>query len=298
MKIGVLMGGISSEKEISMQSGEEILEALKRTGKEVYGIVIHSKREIIEKVKGYDFIFIALHGKFGEDGSVQALLETLEIPYTGCSVLSSALCMDKMLSKKVLASEGISVARGMLVHKGWTIEEVISEMKGFPLIVKPNNGGSSIGASLARNQRELEESVEEALKYDEDILIEEYLEGRELTVPMLKREIFPIIEIQAEGQFFDYTCKYVAGKAREEAAQLSEEMKKRIEALSYKCWDIFKCKGYVRIDIMIKNDEIYVIELNTLPGMTRNSLFPKSAQINGMGYEVLVEQMIKSSLEQ
>lgn len=300
MKIGVLMGGISSEREVSIQSGRQIIEGLKATKHEVIEITIQNKQEVIEKVRGLDFVFIALHGKFGEDGMIQSVLEVLGIPYSGCDTLCSALCMDKMQTKRILKAEGIRVPEGFLYHKkksiSHTIEEAKKKIGALPWVVKPNNGGSSIGVSILKDERELGAAIKKAAQYGEEVLIEAYIAGREYTVPMLNGEALPILEITPHAEFFDYSSKYDEDGAIECEAKLNDKIKQRVIEISENCYEIFRCKAYVRIDIIIKNDEIYVMELNTLPGMTKNSLFPKSAELCQMNYTSLLEAMITCSL--
>lgn len=300
MKIGVLMGGISSEREISIQSGKQIIEGLKDTKHEVIEIIIQNKEEVIERVRGLDFVFIALHGSFGEDGTVQSILEVLGIAYSGCGILCSAVCMDKMLTKRILEAEGIGVPKGVLYHKKKTISHTIEEAKkkigALPWVIKPNNGGSSIGVSILKDEQEFESAIKKAAQYGEEVLIEAYIEGKEYTVPMLNGEALPILEIIPKSAFFDYSSKYEDDGAIECEANLNASLKQRIIKISKKCYDIFRCKAYARIDIMIKNNKIYVMELNTLPGMTKNSLFPKSAELCDMNYTALLEAMIACSL--
>lgn len=301
MKIGILMGGVSSEREVSLQSGRKIVEHLEKTQHEVLPIVISSEKEVIEQVKGLDFIFIALHGKFGEDGKVQAILETMELPYTGCGVLSSALCMDKMQTKRILKAEAMNAPNGILYKKGETLEKttqrIFNKIGDFPVVVKPNCGGSSIGVTLAKNTGELEEAIKKLATYNEEILLEEYIVGTEYTVSLLGGEVLPILEIKPNHEFFDYECKYEANQAREIEAELPKNIKEQIIMKCKKCYEIFCCKGYIRIDIIIRNGTIYIIELNTLPGMTETSLFPKSAALRGISYTQLLEMMISHSLE-
>ena len=298
MKVGVLMGGISSEREISLLSGNEIDKNLNKNKYEAYPIVIDSKDEVIEKVKGMDFIFIALHGAFGEDGTVQALLECAGVPYSGCNVLTSAICMSKKQTKRILKAEGIDVAPAFTVYKNDGINFEQLETLGYPMVVKPNNGGSSIGTFLVTNQEQLKEGITEALKYDNQVLIEKYLRGSEYTAPVLNGEAFPILSIKANmGNFFDYTSKYADGGAQEIVADLPQELDNKIKKVAEKCWKIFDCKAYMRVDIIVSEGVPYVLELNTLPGMTRNSLFPKSAHAVGMEYSALLDNIIKYSLD-
>lgn len=297
MKVGVLMGGISSEREVSLKSGEGIIKNLDKNKYEVFPIIINSKKEVIEKVRGLDFVFLALHGEFGEDGSIQALLESIGMNYSGCGVLTSALCMDKKQTKRILKSEGIRVAKDIkinLKNKNSSIEDL--EALGYPMVVKPNAGGSSIGVSIVRNKEELQKSILEALKYSTEILVEEYLEGEEYTIPVLNGEVFPILLIKSDTEFFDYVSKYADDGATEELVTLPKKMQTEFEEIGKRCWDIFNCKAYVRIDIIVSKGLPYVLEINTLPGMTKNSLFPKSAKGANMEYSELLDKIIEYSL--
>lgn len=296
MKIGVLMGGISSERKISILSGKEILNNLDKNKYEVLPIVINSKEEIIEKVKGVDFVFIALHGAFGEDGIVQGVLESISMPYSGCNVLTSALCMNKNQTKRILKSEDIIVPPGIIVNDINQLPMKIIEELGYPMVVKPNNGGSSIGTFLVNNKEELKDRILEVLQYDNEILIEKYLRGPEYTIPMLNGEILPIISIKAKNEFFDYNSKYEDDGAEEIVASLPYELEKKMKQIAEQCWHIFNCKAYVRIDIIVSEGVPYVLELNTLPGMTKNSLFPKSAKGANMKYSELLDKIIEHSL--
>ncbi len=297
MKIGVLMGGVSSERKISILSGKEILNNIDKSKYEVLPIVINSKEEIIEKVKEVDFVFIALHGAFGEDGIVQGVLESISMPYSGCNVLTSALCMNKNQTKRILKSEDITVAPGIIVNDINQLPMKIIEGFGYPMVVKPNNGGSSIGTFLVNNKKELKDGILKVLQYDNDILIEKYLRGNEYTIPMLNGEILPIIAIKARNEFFDYNSKYEDDGAEEIIASLPYELEKKMKQIAKQCWHIFNCKAYVRIDIIVSEGVPYVLELNTLPGMTKNSLFPKSAEGANMKYSELLDKIIEYSLD-
>lgn len=296
MKIGVLMGGVSSERKISILSGKEILNNIDKSKYEVLPIVINSKEEIIEKVKEVDFVFIALHGTFGEDGIVQGVLESISMPYSGCNVLTSALCMNKNQTKRILKSEDITVAPGIIVNDINQLPMKAIEGLGYPMVVKPNNGGSSIGTFLVNNKKELKDGILKVLQYDNDILIEKYLRGNEYTIPMLNGEILPIIAIKARNELFDYNSKYEDDGAEEIIASLPYELEKKMKEIAKQCWHIFNCKAYVRIDIIVSEGVPYVLELNTLPGMTKNSLFPKSAEGANMKYSELLDKIIEYSL--
>lgn len=295
MKVGVIMGGVSSEREISLLSGREICKSLDSEKYEIIEITINSEDEVMEKVRGVDFAFIALHGSFGEDGRVQAILENLKIPYSGSGVLSSALCMDKNLTKKLFKVENILTPKWFLVKDNdFKFKSV--ESLGFPLVVKPNSGGSSIGTFIVKDEKELRKAVAEALSYDKEVLIEEYLEGEEITCCILNGKLLPIIGILPKGEFFNFSSKYDAGGAEEIIVSFPKDVTEKITKIVETCWDVFKLKSYARIDMIIKRGKIYVLEINTLPGMTANSLFPKSAKGCGISFAELLNKIIEYSL--
>ena len=296
MKVGVIMGGISAEKEVSLQTGKQIIENLDSDKYEVIPISINSKYDFIDTAKSLQFAFIALHGKFGEDGRIQAILESIGVPFSGCGVLASALCMDKNISKKLFVSEGIETAKWIIVKDENKIDYSVIENMGYPLIVKPNSGGSSIGTILAYSRLELKDGVCEALKYDDEIIIEEYIKGEEITCPILNGELLPVISINPKSELFNYSSKYDNDGAEEKIVQLPRIIREKVEEISLKCWNTFKLKVYARIDMIIKDEEVYVLEINTLPGMTPNSLFPKSAQAYGLNFSQLLDKIIQYSL--
>jgi D-alanine-D-alanine ligase len=298
MKIGVIIGGVSSEREVSLRSGAEVLKHLNRQKyDEIIPIEINSKNEVVEKVKGIDFAFIALHGRFGEDGTIQGLLEALEIPYSGCGVLTSAVCMNKSLTKRIIQSIGISTAPWFTVK---SIDEIdydkISNMK-YPIFIKPNNGGSSVATFLVKDSSEVEKAVMEGLKYDNEVIIEKYIKGEEITSFILNREVFPTVVIKAKkGEFFDYASKYDEGGADEEITFLDNMLQEKVNKISKEVWDILGCKSYSRIDMIVENGEPYVLEVNTLPGMTSSSLIPISAKAKGLEFSELLDKIIEYSL--
>jgi D-alanine-D-alanine ligase len=296
MKIGVLMGGISSEREISLLSGQAVVDNLDKNKYEILPIIINNKEEVIEKVKGVDFVFLALHGAFGEDGTVQGILESISMPYSGCNLLTSALCMDKKQSKRILNNEGIRVPAGVVVKANEELPMQRIESLGYPVVVKPNTGGSSIATFLVNNEAQLKESVAEALKYDHQVLVEQYLSGNEYTICILNGEILPILFIKAKGEFFDFHSKYTTGGAEEIIVPIPAALEQEMIEIGKKCWEIFDCKAYVRVDIMVSEDRPYVLELNTLPGLTMNSLFPKSAKAVNLEYGQLLDKIIEYSL--
>lgn len=293
MKVGVLMGGISSEREISLKSGQQVIEKLDKNRYEVIPIILNSKSEVIEKVKGIDFAFLALHGKFGEDGTVQAILESLNIKYSGSKVLTSAICMDKNQSKRIMKAEGVRTASWITVKN---VSDIPKDRINYPVIVKPNSGGSSVATFIAKSIEEVINYVEEGLKYDEEVMIETYVPGDEYTVCMLNGEALPILSIKATGEFFDFTSKYTDDGAKEELISIPKDLEEEMKEISLKCYKIFNCNAYVRVDFIVSNNIPYVLELNTLPGMTKNSLFPKSAKGAGIEYSELLDKIIEYSL--
>ncbi|MEG2338500.1 MAG: D-alanine--D-alanine ligase [Clostridium sp.] len=297
LKVGVIMGGISSEREISLRSGKEVCQHLNSEKYNVVPIVLDTVDDILEKVKGIDFAFLALHGKFGEDGVVQGVLETLQIPYSGCGVLSSALCMDKDMTKKVLRFEDINTADWTMVSSVEEINYEAIRKIGYPVFVKPNSGGSSFATVLIKEEKDIESAVKEALKYDAEVMIEKYVKGYEISCPVIEGKMLPIVAIEPEGEFFDFTSKYTDGGAKEFVVEFEEDMQKRIDKMVVDTFKALKCNVYARVDIIISNSELFVLEVNTLPGMTSNSLFPKSAAHIGMSYSDLLEVFIESSLK-
>jgi D-alanine-D-alanine ligase len=298
MKVGVIMGGISSEREISLYTGREIAANLDKEKYEVSTIIINSKEEILEKVKGIDFAILALHGKFGEDGTVQAVLQTLNIPYSGCDVLSSAICMDKDMTKKVLRAEGITTADWIIIRKLEDIIDVEIEKIGYPVVVKPNSGGSSVATFIISNREELRGAVAEALKYDKEVMIEQYIKGDEITCCILDGRMLPVLAIRPKSSFFDYTSKYADGGAEEVVVELHKNLQNEVETMALACWRALKCSVYARVDMLIKEGVPYILEINTLPGMTKNSLFPKSAKAVGISFSGLLDLIVEHSLRE
>lgn len=291
------MGGISTEREISLKSGEGIVASIDRKKYDVVPVVIDSKEDVVNKVKGLDFAFLALHGKFGEDGSVQSVLDTFEIPYSGCGPMTSAICMDKDMTKKVLKASDIRTARWTMAKSIEDIDFDYIKKMGYPVVVKPNGGGSSVATNLAYSKEEVINAVKLALDVDREAMIEEYIKGDEITCCMINRKMYPIIAIKPTGDFFDFASKYEAGGAEEVVVTLEENLHKEVEKLAIACWDALKCESYVRVDMIIKDGVPYILELNTLPGMTEASLFPKSAKAAGLSYDSLITTFIEESLK-
>lgn len=298
MKVGVLMGGISSEREVSLKSGNSIMDHIDKNKYEVVPIVIDSKEDIINKVKGIDFALLALHGKFGEDGTVQSVLQTLDIPYSGCGPLSSGLCMDKDLTKRVLLAHGIRTARWINVCSVEEIDYDYIEKMGYPVFVKPTNGGSSVATFKVTCRDDIKAAVEEGLKWDSEVMIEEFVKGDEITCPVFDSKMLPVIAIKPNSDFFDYTQKYAANGADEFVIELEDTLNKEVETMALKTYKALKCQVYSRIDMIINNEGVpYILEVNTLPGMTSASLFPKSAASVGIDYSALIDMIIETSIK-
>ena len=292
IKVGVLYGGISSERDVSINTGKQISKKLNRDKYEVHEILLNEKKDVF-KCEGMDFVFIALHGSFGEDGKVQSILEALDIKYNGCDFFTSSICMNKQIVKNILSNYDVKMAEGIVLNKN---NYDLSDFKlNFPVIIKPNSGGSSLGVFLCHDQKELEEKVKISFEYDDIILIEEFIQGQEITCGILNGQALPIFKIVPKNkEFFNYDAKY-NGETIEELANLDEKLDEEIKSIAKKCYDILSCKVYSRIDFIIKNNVPYFLEINTLPGMTMESLFPKMSKTIGIEFEELLDVIINSS---
>ncbi|RDY29513.1 D-alanine--D-alanine ligase [Romboutsia weinsteinii] len=297
MKVAVIMGGISSERDVSLNSGREVYNNLNRNKYEVIKIVIDNKKDVFTKITDdIDFAFIVLHGKFGEDGCIQSVLEAMDIPYSGCGPLTSGLCMDKNIAKTLLKQANLPTADWLVVKSVDEIDYNKIEEIGYPVFIKPNSGGSSVATFFVHSKEEVCEAVKKGLEFDNCVMIEKYIPGGEYTSFVLNGEVFPTISIKSPTEFFDYEAKYSSNGAHEEVVYLEEELQNKINEISKTCWDIFNCKAYVRVDIIISNNVPYVLELNTLPGMTQTSLIPRSAKANGVDFSELLDKIIEYSL--
>jgi D-alanine-D-alanine ligase len=298
MKVGVLMGGISSEREVSLSSGKSIMEHISKEKYEVVSVVIDKKEDVIEKTKGLDFAFLGLHGKFGEDGEVQSILQTLNIPYSGCGPLSSGVCMNKDLTKAVLKAKDIRTAKWINVK---SVEEInydkIEEM-GYPVFIKPTSGGSSVATFKIKKKEDVEAAVIEGLKWDTEVLIEEFVKGDEITCPVFNGELFPVLAIKANSEFYNYEQKYSANGASHYPIKLEEKLHNEVEKMALGTYNALKCSVYARVDMIVTEEGVpYVLEVNTLPGMTSTSLFPQSAADKGINYSEFIDLIIETSLK-
>jgi len=296
LKIGVIAGGISSEREVSLSTGKGIYEALLRLGYRAEFIDFNGDiKEILKKI---DIAFIALHGKYGEDGTIQGFLELLKVPYTGSGVLASAIAMDKIYSKKIFQFENIPTPSYLVPDLRNKDEmnkiagKVVASI-GYPLIVKPNRGGSSIGVTIVQSQENLISAIMEAGKHDSKVLIEKFILGKLLTVSIIGREpqALPIIEIRPKSGFYDYQSKYTPGFTEYMVpAPIEKDLEEQISSFAIKCHNALDCSAVSRVDFILGDDRsINILEVNTIPGMTPTSLVPKAAAICGINYEMLTE---------
>ncbi|PZT54613.1 D-alanine--D-alanine ligase [Paenibacillus silvae] len=298
MKVGVIMGGTSSERDISLLTGQEMVANLDRSKYEVMPIELNSKRDLIDKSAGIDVALLALHGKYGEDGTVQGTLESLGIPYTGCGVLASSVCMDKDMSKQLMRQAGVLTGNWLQVKQMQDLSSAAVQQLTYPVVVKPNSGGSSIGTQIVHEPSALSAAVEAALAWDDSVMIEQYIEGDEITCAIVDGKMLPVISIRANAAFFDYAAKYDDNGADEQVIQLPPDLHQRVEAAALTCYKVLKCSVYARVDMLIRDGVPYVLEVNTLPGLTRNSLLPKSAAAAGISFAELLDTIIDLSLKE
>ena len=301
-KIAVLCGGMSSEAEVSRRSGKGCFDALQRLGYKNAELVEVDK-DIANKLKNgkYDYAYNALHGKYGEDGCIQGILEILQIPYTGCGVMSSAICMNKEYTKRILSTcKDIPLAKSVFVRKGENVMEMTKDLR-FPVITKPVSEGSSFGMTKVNTREELDAAYKEAVKYNDDVLIEEFINGVFVTVGVLEKDgknfATEILEIRPKNEWYDFDAKYTPGKSEFILpANLSPELTKRTKEISVKAHEIAGCRGVSRVDFMISDDGIpYVIEINTSPGMTATSDLPAQSKVMGISYDDLVQIILNGA---
>lgn len=306
MKIAVLYGGVSGEREVSLSTGKGVMEALKSNGHEVIGIDFNPDN--LEEITALDvdLVFIGLHGKYGEDGCIQGLLEMLDIPYVGSGVLASALAMDKAKAKQLFSLYEIPVAKSEVFTIHEETSHIVQEIKRSwqpPFVIKPNREGSTLGLTIINNLKDVTEAVRLAFSSDSTILVEDYIKGRELTVPVLgkqgREEAYPVIEIIPKNELYDYESKYASGGSEHIVpAELDEETTLRIQNYAIKAHQSLGCATYSRVDFLLNDsNEPIILEVNTLPGMTPTSLFPDAAKAIGVSYEDMIEQFIKLSID-
>lgn len=310
IKIALFLGGDSSEREVSLVSGKAIAEELTRLGYPVLELdpgaysKVSGLLEVLEKER-IDLVFNALHGGSGENGELQAALSLSGIKYTGSDFRACCFAMDKYVSKLIAAAEGIPVPAYILLREDLLHDyndpedyQGFIDKLGLPLIVKPNDGGSSVGITKVMDIMELKPAVELAFKHSDSVLAEQFIPGRELTVTVLDGEALPLVEIKPVNGWYDYENKYTKGHTEYiSPAQIEDEAAKLMQIYALRVWKAFSCKGYARVDFRYDAEKAYFLELNTLPGMTSLSLTPMAAKAAGMEFGQLLEQIIKSSVK-
>ncbi|MBV6520047.1 MAG: D-alanine--D-alanine ligase B [Gemmatimonadaceae bacterium] len=328
MKIAVLMGGTSAERDVSLASGVRVAEALRLRGHEVIlidtvvgrlgpteeaallagGVLksvppdVHTLARLdrqlpteVSALPDVDAVFLALHGGRGEDGTVQALLDLAGVPYTGSGHLASALAMDKDLSKRLFRQAGVPTPEWMMSP---VTARAVEGVFGFPCVVKPSKQGSTVGLTLVRGANELPAALEHAREYDDEVMVEQFIPGRELTVGILGERALPVGEIIPVHEIYDYECKYTPGMAREVfPAALAGDESSRVQALAVRAFVALKLRGYARIDFrMSPSGEFFCLEANTLPGMTELSLIPQAAAAAQISFPDLCERIVELAL--
>lgn len=298
-KIAVLCGGMSSEREVSLRSGKNCLGALHRLGYKNAEIVDVSPN-VMNDLKGFEYAYNTLHGKYGEDGCIQGVLELMKIPYTGCGVMSSAICMNKEYTKKVLSTnKNIPLIKSAFVRKGDDLMKAVEGLQ-YPLITKPVSEGSSFGMTKVNKPEELQSAYEEALKFNDDVLIEEFIDGFFITVGVLEKEgkafATEILEIRTKTEWYDFDAKYTKGLSEfiVPATGLSKEATELTKKIAIEAHETAGCSGVSRVDFMVKDDKPYFLEINTNPGMTDTSDLPAQAKVCGIDYDNLVLMILNS----
>ena len=301
-KIAVLMGGKSAEREISLKSGLAMEASLRRQGCTVVAIDLdESVAERLRREK-IELVVNALHGRGGEDGAIQGLLEILGIPYTGSGVLASAIGMNKVMTKRLLEAHGVPTPKYSVLrldHLSAPGFREFPEGLECPVVVKPSSEGSTIGVTIVRDRGAVEAAYREAFQHGEEILVEEYIEGHEATAGILEETPLPLIEIVPKGAFYDYRAKYTKEMTEYIVpARFSPEVTKGVQALALKTHRIVGCRGCSRVDFRIdRSGRPFVLEINTVPGMTETSLLPKAAAAAGISYDQLVAKIVHSAIE-
>ena len=301
LHVAVLMGGWNFEREVSLRSGEAAYQALLKLGYQA--TKIDFSREIFSQIQEVkpDVIFNALHGQYGEDGRIQGLLDILNIPYTHSGILASAICMDKVLTRKICETVGVKSPQYGLLKKGQDAKnkEIIFEI-GKPFVIKPINEGSSVGVEVILPNSKFD-FAEYSWKYGDEIIIEKYIAGQEIQVAVMDNKALGAIEVRPHGLFYDYACKYTAGMTDYiMPAEVSEQKYAEVLDLAQRCHLVVGCSGVSRIDFILNNkdggdNQFYLLEVNTLPGFTPTSLVPKIAKDAGISFEEIVDYLVKSA---
>ena len=292
-KIGVLLGGLSAEREISLKTGNASLRALQQLGYDAVAIdVAHNLPEQLQEA-GVEIAFIALHGRFGEDGRVQGLLEMLQIPYTGSGVLASSVAMDKVISKQLLLHHELWTPGFDFMRPGDSAVDLLQRCNHLPLVVKPSREGSTIGITIARSHEDLHAGIELAADLDGTVLVEDFIDGEELTVSVLNGKALPIIQIVPKSGFYDYQAKYNSGDTEYLLpAPIDSDIYQQVQQAAIKACSVLGCRGAARVDFMFRDQKFYCLEVNTIPGMTETSLLPKAAEAAAIDFPQLAEMIL------
>ena len=291
-KVAVLFGGRSAEREVSLKSGNAVLTALKSSGVDAHAFD-PAERDLSE-LKGFDRVFIALHGRYGEDGTIQGALELMGIPYTGSGVMASALAMDKWRTKLIWQSAGIPSPRHIILNAQTDFETVVKEL-GLPMMVKPACEGSSIGMSKVERAEDLKMAYEIAAKHDPLVFAEQFVSGEEYTASILGEQALPLIRLETTHTFYDYDAKYIANDTRYICpCGLPPQRELAFQALALRAFHVLGCQGWGRADFIVdENGTPYFLEMNTAPGMTDHSLVPMAARQAGLSFEQLVVRILE-----
>lgn len=291
-KIGVLLGGLSSERDVSLRTGGAVVKALQSRGYDVRAIDVGRDLARVLSTDPVDVAFIALHGRWGEDGCIQGLCESLFIPYTGSGVLASAAAMDKVFTKRVFLAEDIPIADHVVFARGEPVS-LDAVPFGLPCVVKPSREGSSVGVSVVKTAAEFLPAVAEAAKHAGEVLVEKYVKGREVNVAVLFGKPLGAIEIRPSREFYDYTAKYTPGSTQYlYPAPLPPDVYEMVQQMGARAHKALGCDGATRADLIVTEGSMIVLEVNTLPGMTETSLLPKIAAGQGIDFPTLCERLL------
>lgn len=300
------MGGESAEHEVSLNSGKQVLENIDKKKYNSLPVIIPKVNvnliEIIKQLKEVDCVFVTLHGPNGEDGKIQGLLELLKIPYTGSGVLASALGMDKIRFRYLMENAKIPIPNWISIRSINEINIIKNNIGNPPYFVKPSNQGSSVGCSIVKKEDDLKRALREAFSYSSEVIIDEYIKGTELTASILgnnELKALPIVEIKPNfSDFFDYSSKYENGGADEICpARISDKLASEIQKIALEVYRLVGARGFSRVDFLMSGNKLYVLEINTIPGLTPASLFPKAAAAEGISYTQLIDKLIDYAIE-
>jgi D-alanine-D-alanine ligase len=305
LRVALIAGGWSWEREVSLKSGQHVYDNL---DKDKYEVRRYDPSKdllrLIEESKNLDLALLLLHGKKGEDGSIQGLLDLLHLPYVGSGVLASALAMNKAVSKELFRCTGFNVPKEMVFFRNQDIDPVrILSVLGKPVVIKPVDEGSSIGLSICSTKEEILEAIKDAFAISSDVMLEEYIKGREVSCAVLgnrEPEAFPVVEIipQEKYRFFSYTAKYETGASQEICpAQISSDAYKKVQSFAIKAHCLLGCRNFSRSDMIVTAKDVYILETNTIPGMTENSIFPLAARTGGLSFCKLLDRLIELAFE-